>query len=176
MQDGVFCSFTGSSGILNSNCHVRQRKEGAMSCKIHMHDFKSHFWQDFLASCMRPVSMHLVMACVSCSWDSFSIFLLSLKQQQNRLIIMFSCIHFTIWPYPPQNNERKKVYFVLVNCMGWQVCYCDNQTFTVTQRPHYLKALTRDAKVSSLSARLCALILNEIKRLLFIIVHINKIF
>ena len=22
--------------------------------------------------------------------------------------IMFSCIHFAVWPYPPKNNERKK--------------------------------------------------------------------
>ena len=50
--------------------------------------------------------MHLAMASVSCSFNSFSIFLLRLKQQQNLMKIMFSCIHFPIWPYPPQNNEK----------------------------------------------------------------------
>ena len=42
------------------------------------------------------------MACVSCLLDSFSVFLLSLKQQQNLIKIMFSCIHFPMWPYPPK--------------------------------------------------------------------------
>ena len=83
-----------------------------------MHNFKSHF-QDFLAYCTRPVSVHLVMVSVSCSFSSFSVFLCSLKQQQNLMKIMFSWIHFPIWPYSPQNNE--KLYFILVNCMGWQV-------------------------------------------------------
>ena len=68
---------------------------------------------------MRPVSVHLVMVSVSCSFSSFSVFLLSLKQQ-NLMKIMFSCIHFPIWPYFPKNNEN--LYFILVNCMGWQVC------------------------------------------------------
>ena len=45
----VFCLFTGGSGILNSNWHVWQWKEEAMLCKIHTHDFKSLFQQDFLA-------------------------------------------------------------------------------------------------------------------------------
>ena len=49
MQAGVFCFFAGGSGILNSNWHVWQWKEEAMLSKIHTHDFKSHFWQDFLA-------------------------------------------------------------------------------------------------------------------------------
>ena len=71
-----------------------------------MHNFKSHYRQDFLAYCTGPVSAHLAMACVSCSFNSFSVFLLSLKQQQNLMKIMFSCIHFPIWPYPPQINEK----------------------------------------------------------------------
>ena len=90
----------GGSSILTSKCHVWQWKERAMLCEIHMRDFKSHFWQDFLAYHTRPVSVYLAMACVSCLFDSFSIFLLSLKQQQN-MKIMFSCIHFLVWPYPP---------------------------------------------------------------------------
>ena len=111
--------FAGGSGILNSIWHMWQWKEEARLCEIHMHDFKSHFQQYFLAYCTRPVSVHLAMACVSCSFDSFSIFLLSLKQQQNLVKIMFSCIHFPIWPYPPK--IMKKMYFILVNCMGWQL-------------------------------------------------------
>ena len=74
-----------------------------------MHDFRSHFQQDFLAYCTRPVYVHLVMVCVSCSFDSFSMFLLSLKQQQNLMKIMFSCIHFPIWPYPPR--IMKKLFY-----------------------------------------------------------------
>ena len=85
-------------------------------CEIHMHDFKSHFQQDFLAYCIRPVSVHLAMACVSCLFDSFSIILLSLKQQQNLVKIMLSCIHFPIWPDLPK--IMKKLYFILVNGMG----------------------------------------------------------
>ena len=90
---------------------------------IHMHDFKSHFQQDFLAYCTRPISVHLVMASVGCLFNSFSIFLLSLKQQQNLMKIMFWLYPFSNMaispPPPPPNNE--KLYFILVNCMGWQV-------------------------------------------------------
>ena len=25
--------------------------------------------------------------------------------------IMFSCIHFPKWPYPPKNNEKKKIFY-----------------------------------------------------------------
>ena len=85
-----------------------------------MRDFKSHLQWDFLACCTRPVSMHSTMACVNCSFDYFSVFLLSLKQQQNLMKIMFSCIHFPIRPYPPK--IMKNLYFILVNCTGWQVC------------------------------------------------------
>ena len=60
--------------------------------------------RDFLAFRTMPVSVLLAMECVGCSFDSFSVFLLSLKQQ-NLMQIMFSCIHFPVWPYPPQNND-----------------------------------------------------------------------
>ena len=121
MQAGVFCIFAGGSGILNSDWHVWQRKEEAMLCKIHMHDFKSHFWQDFLAYCTRLVSVHLAMVFVGSSFDSFWIFWISLKQQQNLMKIMFSCIHLPIWPYPPKIMIF--LYFIQVNCMCWQVWY-----------------------------------------------------
>ena len=85
-----------------------------------MHNFKSHFQWDFLTYCTRPVRVHLAMVCGGCSFDSFSFFLLSLKRQQNLVKIMFSCISFPIWPHLPQ--IMKKMYFILVNCMGWQVC------------------------------------------------------
>ena len=55
--------------------------------------------------------MDLVMACVGCSFDSFSVFLLSLKQQQNLMKIMFSCIHFPVWPYPPK-IMRENVFYI----------------------------------------------------------------
>ena len=35
---------------------------------------------------------------------------------QNLVKVMFSCIHFSIWPYPPK--IMKKWYFIPVNCMG----------------------------------------------------------
>ena len=37
-----------------------------------------------------------------CSFNSFSVFLLCLKQQQNLMKIMFSCNHFPVWPNPPK--------------------------------------------------------------------------
>ena len=76
--------------------------------------FPSHFQWDFLAYCPRPVSVHLAVACISCSFDSFSIFLLSLKQHQNLMKIMFSCIHFPIWPYPPPPHPPKKTHWKLI--------------------------------------------------------------
>ena len=93
MQAGVFHFLAGSRGILNSKRHMWQRKEEAL-CEIHMRNFKPHFRQDFLAYCTRPVSVHLVMACVSCS--GFSTFLLSLKQQN---LMKNYVIHFPAWPY-----------------------------------------------------------------------------
>ena len=56
MQAGVFSFFAGSNGMLNSNRHMWQWKEEAMLCEVHMHDFKSHFQQDFIAYCTKPVS------------------------------------------------------------------------------------------------------------------------
>ena len=121
MQARVFCFFADGSSILNSIRHMWQWKEEALLCWICMHNFKSHFQWDFLAYCTRQVSVHLAMACVSCLFNSFSVFLLSLKQLQNLMKIMFSCIHFLVWPYPPQ-KIMKKMCFILVNWMGWQVC------------------------------------------------------
>ena len=55
--------------------------------------------------------MHLVMAGV----NSFSVFLLSLKQQQNLMKIMFFYIYFPIWPYLPKIMIKKKKKIILVN-------------------------------------------------------------
>ena len=81
-----------------------------------MHDFKfkPHFWWDFLAYCISPVCVYLTMLCVSCSFNSFSIFLLSLKQQ-NLMKIVFL--------YPFSNMAisskimKKNVFYILVNCI-----------------------------------------------------------
>ena len=94
--------FCCGSGVLNSSQYMWQWKEEAMLCKIHVRD---------LAYCTRPVSVRLVMACVGCSFNSFSIFLLNLKQKQNLMKIMFSCIHFPIWPYPPK-LMKKNVFYI----------------------------------------------------------------
>ena len=51
-------------------------------------------------------------------WQFFSLFAqfkTTAKSHKNYV----SCIHFPIWPYPPK--IMKKLYFILVNCMGWQV-------------------------------------------------------
>ena len=85
-----------------------------------MHNFKSHFQWDFLTYCTRTVSVHLAMACVGCSFDKFfsslfAQFKTTTKSHENYV----SCIHFQVWPYPPK--IMKKLYFILVNCMGWQV-------------------------------------------------------
>ena len=102
--------FAGGSGIFNSNWHMWQWKEEAMLCKVHMRYFRSHFQGDFLAYCTGPVSVHLAMACVGCTFNSFSIFLLSLKQQ-SLIKIMFSCIHFLIWPYPHKIMKKTILYW-----------------------------------------------------------------
>ena len=73
-------------------------------------EFRSHFQQDFLAYCTWPVSVHLAVMCVGWSFNSFSVFLLSLKQQQNLMKIMFSCIHFPVWQYPPKIMILKCFY------------------------------------------------------------------
>ena len=75
-----------------------------------MHDFKTHCWQDFLAYCSRPVSVHLAMVCIGRSFNSFSVFLFSLKQQQNLMKIVFSCTHFPILPYPPKIMKKNVFY------------------------------------------------------------------
>ena len=48
------------------------------------------------------------MAYVGCSFDSFSIFLLSLKQQQNLMKILFSCIHFEVWSLLLEKGKQKQ--------------------------------------------------------------------
>ena len=111
--------FAGSGSILNSNWHVWQWKEEEEAmCWIYIRDFKSYFQWDFLACCTRLVRVHLAMACVGCLFDSFSIFLLSLKQQQNLMKIMFSCIHFPIWPYPPKIMKKKEEVFFTSKLYG----------------------------------------------------------
>ena len=110
--------FAGGSSILNCSQHLWQWKEEAVVYEIHMRDFRFHFQQDFLAYCTRPVSAHLVMACVSCSFDSFSVFLLSLKQQQNP---------FSHKAISPQHNEKNvfytgKLYGLTGMCVFYALC------------------------------------------------------
>ena len=89
-------------------CGSRRKKQCCAKYR-RVRDFKSHLRRDFLADCIRPVSVHLAMASVGCSFESFSVFLLSLKQQENRMKIMFSYVHYPIWPYPPpKKNTQKK--------------------------------------------------------------------
>ena len=98
MQAGIFCFFfAGSSGVLNSNRRVWQWKEEAM-----FHDFKSHFQRDFLAYCTRPVSVHLAMACVGCSFNSlFAQFKTTIKTHENYVFLY----PFSSMVISPQNND-----------------------------------------------------------------------
>ena len=67
----------------------------------------SHFWWDFVAYCTRPVSVHLAMVCVGCSFDSFSVFLHSLKQQQKSHENYVFLYPFSSLAISTQNDERK---------------------------------------------------------------------
>ena len=69
--------------------------------------------------------MHLVMVCVGCSFDSLSVVLLSLKQQQNLMKIMFSCISFPICLYLPQ-IMKKNVFYTgkLYGLTGMRLAQC----------------------------------------------------
>ena len=95
-----------------------------------MHNFKSHFWWDFLAYCTRPASVHLVMAFISCSFDGFSI---SAQFKTTKSHENYDFLHpFSSMAISPQNNE-KKTYFILVNCMGWQICSVSSEGFVWNQ-------------------------------------------
>ena len=95
-----------------------------------LHWYQQHF--EFQSACAAVegrsnvvLNMHaqlqisLLMRFLSLSAQFFNLFA-SLKQQQNLMKIMFSCIHFPVWPYPCR--IMKNLHFMLVNCMGWQVC------------------------------------------------------
>ena len=115
MQARVFCYFAGGSGVLNFNWHMQQWKEKVM-CEIHLCNLKFHFRQDVYAYCTRPVSMHLMMVCVSCSFNSFfnlfALFCTTTKSHKN-YVFLYSFFSMAI---SPQNNEKK--YFYTVNCTG----------------------------------------------------------
>ena len=99
--------FTGGSSILNSNWHMWQWKEEAMLCEIHMRNFRSHFQQDFLAYQYhtRPVSVHLVMARIGCSVNSFfslfAQFKTTRKSHENYVFLY----PFSNMAISPQNND-----------------------------------------------------------------------
>ena len=101
--------FAGGSGILNSIRHVWQWKEEAMLCEIHMHDFKSHFQQYFLAYCTGPVSVYLAMACHCRLLSHLTVFSLfvqfktTLKSHENYVFLD----PFSSMAIFPQNNEKK---------------------------------------------------------------------
>ena len=82
-----------------------------MLCKIHMRDFKSHFHQDFLAYCTRPVSMHLVIVCRLFIQQFFSLFaqFKTTKSHEN-YVFLYPFSNMTI---SPQNNDF--FFLILVN-------------------------------------------------------------
>ena len=87
--------FAGGSSILNSN----QQCCAKYTCTLTSNKIY----------CTRPVSVHFARGGVGCSFNSFSIFLLSLKQ--NCMKIMFSCIHFPVWPNPPKIMRKTNVFY-----------------------------------------------------------------
>ena len=72
-----------------------------------------HAQLQILACCTWSVSVHLAMVCWLLIRQFFNIFqfLLSLKQQQDLMKIMFSGINFHIWPYPPP-PPPPMIYFI----------------------------------------------------------------
>ena len=117
MQAGVFHFFTGDSSILNSNQHVQQWKEEAMLCEIPMCNFKSHFQQDFLAYRTRPVSVHLAMARVSCSFNLlcqllvqpfFNLFAHFKKTKSHKKYVFL--YPFSNMAISPKNNKKHVFY------------------------------------------------------------------
>ena len=79
-----------------------------------MRDFKSHFRQDFFGYCIgQSVCIWQWRTLAACSTVFQS--LLSLKQQQNLMKIMFSCIHFpvSIPPPPPPPPPPPKGDFLI---------------------------------------------------------------
>ena len=77
----------------------------------------THAQQDLLAYCTRPVSVHLVMACTGCSFNSFCLFaqFKTTKSHENHVFLY----PFSSMAISPQNNDFF-IYFILVSCMGWQ--------------------------------------------------------
>ena len=119
-SQGLLFFYAGGSSILNSNQHVWQWKEEAVLCETHLRNFKPQFWWDFLAYCTRAVSVHLAMVCVGGSFHVFSVFSLSFKTTTK-----FHEYYVFLYPFSNMAITSKKMfflYFILINCMGWQVC------------------------------------------------------
>ena len=92
-------------------------------CEIHMHNLKSHFQQDFLAYCTRPVSVHLAMVCVGCSLDSFSIFFALFYTTKSHKNCVFLYPFFNV-AISPQNNEKNVFYTgKLYGLTGMHMCF-----------------------------------------------------
>ena len=100
-RPGSFVFFAGGSGILNSNWHAWQWKEEAMVCEIHMHNFKSHFRQDFLACDTSPVSVHLAMLLIQQFYNRFAHFKITTKSHENYVFLY----PFSNMAISPQNND-----------------------------------------------------------------------
>ena len=76
----------------------------------------------FLAYCTRPVSVHLAMASVGCSFNSFSVFCSVLHNNKISWSLCFPVFIFQYGHIPPKSWKKQQLYFIQVNCMGWQVC------------------------------------------------------
>ena len=81
--------------------HVAEEGKSSM-CKIHMCSLKSHFRRDFLAYYTRPVSVHVAVACVGCSFNNFSVFLLCFTQHKISWNLCFPVSIFQYGHIPPK--------------------------------------------------------------------------
>ena len=90
------CFFAGTRGISNSNRHLWQWKEEQCCAKYActtLNLTSDEISQTIASQCEFGDGVHQLLI--------FQ-FLLNLKQQQNLMKMMFYCIHFPVWPYPPQ--------------------------------------------------------------------------
>ena len=103
-----------------------------------MHDFKSYFWPDFLAYCR-----FLSLGQSACVWRWHVAMCQLLVQQFFNLFYEFKTTRKShenyVFLYPFSNNFplkiMNKLYFILVNCMGWQVCI--SSMSVITYWKHY---------------------------------------
>ena len=119
-----------------------------------MQDFKSHFRQDFLAYCTRPVSVHLAMACIGCSFNSYSVFFAQFKtttKSHENYVFLYPFSSMAIYP---QNNDFFKFYTgKLYGSTGMKTAgkKQNNQAHTYDKEESLTSSITKVHSLSSYS-------------------------